>query len=73
MALIQLVDFGDTFVKGWTYFVGLGLEYPMRNLGIIALSLIAIRTRSERFHSVMVILVIGYQVLWIMRHFNRLG
>jgi hypothetical protein len=45
----------------------------MRNLGIIALALIAIRTRSERFHSFMVILLIGYQVLWIMRHFNRLG
>ncbi len=73
MVFVQIVDFGDTFVKGWTYFVGLGLEYPIRNLSIIALSVIAIRTRNEKFHSLMVILLIGYQVLWIMRHFNRLG
>ena len=73
MALIQFVDFGDTLVKGWTYFVGLGLEYPIRNLGIIALSVIAIRTRNERFHGFMVILLTGYQLVWIMRHFNRVG
>ena len=70
---VQVLDFGDTLVKGWSYFVGLGLEYPIRNLVIIALSGIAIRTRNERFHSFMVILLTGYQLLWIMRLFNRVG
>ena len=69
----QFVDFGDTLVKGWTYFVDLGLEYPIRNLAIIGLCVTAIRTRSERFHSFMVVLLTGYQLLWIMRHFNRVG
>jgi hypothetical protein len=54
-------------------FVGLGLEYPIRNLSIIVLSAIAIRTRNERFHGFMVIVLTGYQLLWITRHFNRLG
>lgn len=73
MALIQVVDFGDTIVKGWSYFLSLGPEYPLRNLGVLVLSLIAIRTRSERFHSFTVILLTGYQLFWIMRHFNRVG
>lgn len=73
MALIQVVDFGDTFVKGWAYFIGLGPEYLIRNLVIIGLCATAIRTRNERFHSFMVILLTSYQLLWIMRHFNRVG
>jgi hypothetical protein len=73
MALVQIVDFGDTLVKGWSYFSNLGLEYPLRNLSIIVLSIIAIRTRNGRFHGFMVILLTGYQILWIMRHFYRAG
>ncbi len=73
MALIHVVDFGDTLVKGWAYFTGLGPEYLIRNVAIITLSAIAIRTRNERFHSFMVILLTGYQLLWMMRHFNRVG
>jgi hypothetical protein len=73
MALIQIVDFGDTLVKGWTYFIGLGPEYPIRNLLIIGLSATAIRTRNERFHSFMVVLLTSFQLLWIVRHFNRVG
>lgn len=73
MALIQMVDFGDTMVKGWSYFVSLGLEYPIRNLGIIFLSMIAIRTRKEWFHTFLVILLTCYQLFWMMRHFYRVG
>jgi hypothetical protein len=73
MALIQVVDFGDTLVKGWSYFVSLGPEYPIRNLAIFGLCIIAIWTRKEWFHSILAVLLTGYQVLWIMRHFNRMG
>jgi hypothetical protein len=73
MALMQVVDFGDTLVKGMTYFRALGLEYPIRNIAIIVLSLIAIRTRSPKFHGALVVLVIAYQVIWIMRRFNTMG
>jgi len=73
MAAIQLVDFGDTLVKGWAYFRGLGPEYPVRNLAIIVLSIVAMRTRKEWYHGFMVIVLMAYQVLWIMRHFNRVG
>ena len=73
MALIQVVDFGDTFVKGWAYFIGLGPEYLIRNLVIIGLCATAIRTRNERFHGFMVVLLNIYQLFWIMRHFNRVG
>jgi hypothetical protein len=73
MAAIQLVDFGDTLVKGWAYFRGLGPEYPARNLAILVLSLVAMRTRKEWYHGFMVLLLIAYQALWIMRHFNRVG
>src|SRR4029077_5526672 len=73
LALMQVVDFGDTFVKGVAYFRDLGLEYPIRNITIIVLSLIAIRTRNPKFHGALVVLVIIYQVIWIMRRFNTMG
>ena len=68
MALIQVVDFGDTFVKGWAYFIGLGPYYPIRNLVIIGLCATAIRTRNERFHGFMVVLLIrsGQQFLCVI-------
>ncbi len=49
MALIQVVDFGDTFVKGRAYFTSLGMEYPVRNLSIIALSLVATGRAGKAF------------------------
>lgn len=73
MALVQVVDFGDTLVKGRSYFTGLGFEYPIRNLAIIVLCLVAIRTKNEKFHGALVLLLIAYQLLWIMRHFNTVG
>jgi hypothetical protein len=72
MALSYVVDFGDTLVKGRDYFVSLGAEYPFRNLGYIMLCLIAMRTRSERFHRAFVIVALLYEMSWIYRLYDRL-
>src|SRR4029434_3442776 len=42
MALVQVVDFGDTLVKGWTYFVGLVPNIPSAT----SLLLACLRLRS---------------------------
>ena len=70
MAFIQILDFGDTLVKGLAYFQSLGWEYPIRNLSIIMLSVIALRTRNEKFHGSIAIALTAYQIIWILRHFN---
>jgi hypothetical protein len=72
MALIQVFDFGDTLVKGWGYFLGLGLEYVVRNVGVTALCVVAIRTRNERFHGILAIVLTAYQIVWILRQFNTI-
>jgi hypothetical protein len=73
MALMQLVDFGDTLVKGFAYFLNLGPEYPIRNLAIMVLCFVAIRSKNEKFHGAFVLLLMTYQVIWIMRRFNTIG
>jgi hypothetical protein len=70
MALIQVLDFGDTLVKGLAYFTSLGLEYPIRNLCVISLSVAAIRTKNEKFHGALALGLTLYQIIWILRQFN---
>jgi hypothetical protein len=36
MALIQVFDFGDTFVKGWAYFIGLVQYIPSATSSCLA-------------------------------------
>ena len=72
MALIQVFDFGDTLVKGWGYFLGLGPEYLVRNLAVTVLCLVAIRTRNETFHGILATLLTLYQIVWILRQFNTM-
>lgn len=68
-----LLDFGDTLVKGRAYLHGLTAEYPVRNLAYVALCLVAMRTRSPRFHAAFVVAAIAYECAWIYRLYDRLA
>ncbi|QWP76351.1 hypothetical protein J5226_22645 [Lysobacter sp. K5869] len=70
MALSYAIDFGDTLIKGTRYFEAFGLEYPLRNLAYVVLCLIAMRTRSERFHAAFAVAGLLYQASWIYRLYD---
>lgn len=65
LALVFAIDFLDTAIKGPDYFTRMGLEYPLRNLLLIALCLLAARTRSQRLHGVYMAVALVGQVAWV--------
>jgi hypothetical protein len=64
LALNLGADFIDTAIKGWDYFQSLGVLYPIRNLVLIGLCLVAIRTASLRFHAVFALAALIAEVGW---------
>lgn len=71
MALTFVADVIDTLIKGRAYYDKLGWEYPVRNATHVILCLIAIRVRNKKFHSLLVILFIVYEITWIYRRYNE--
>lgn len=51
LALLFLVDVGDTLLKGLPYFRALGPVYYFRTLALLALSLVAIKVKNRRFQA----------------------
>ncbi|GGD53698.1 hypothetical protein [Pseudoxanthomonas indica] len=72
LALVFVVDFVDTWIKGPAYFHSFGPEYVLRNLLYIGGCVIAMITRSPRYHATFAVLALLYQWLWIAREFETL-
>jgi hypothetical protein len=65
-----LFDIVDTLLKGVDYYHSLGTEYLVRIIIYIILCLIAIRTRNQRYHFIMVIFFILYNLIWMFRKYQ---
>ncbi len=69
----QAVDVADTLLKGVAHFRSLGPVYPI-GIGILSLLLlIAMRTRSERFHAAFAIFAVAYLIGFPLLLFDTLG
>ena len=51
LALLFLVDVGDTLIKGLPYFRALGPVYYFRTVSLLVLSLVAIKVDDRRFQA----------------------
>jgi hypothetical protein len=71
--LYQLVDFGDTMLKGDDYLAGLGAEYLVGKVFKVSLSFIAIRTGNEWFHGSFMVAILVYQLSWALRLYETVG
>lgn len=69
MGATFLVDIGDTLLKGTSYLQSLGTEYLLRNAVLFVLCGVAIRASKPRFHALLVIGFILYNVSWILRRY----
>jgi hypothetical protein len=58
--LAQLVDVGDSLIKGMNYYYSLGFQYSIAQLTIVLLSVAAIITRNEKFHAIFVLALLAY-------------
>ncbi len=60
----QAVDVADTLLKGLGHFRSLGPSYPI-GIGVLSLlTLIAMRTRSERYHGAFAVFAVVYLVAY---------
>jgi len=71
LAVSFAVDVIDTLLKGKDYAESLNWEYPVRNIVHIILCLVAIRVSNKKFHAILVILFILYELSWILRLYNN--
>jgi hypothetical protein len=73
LALMFVVDVGDTLIKGQPYAQQLGPEYWVRNALYIVGSLVAIATRNPRFHGTFAVMALLYELSWIWRRYEILA
>jgi hypothetical protein len=72
MAVVYVLDYVDTAIKGGAYLHSFGIEYPIRNISYIVLCLVAMRTRQTWFHATFAVASVLYQLSWIARAFETL-
>lgn len=70
LALTNVVDLGDSLLKGMDHFMNLGMEYYVATSLQIGLSVAAMFVRNERYHQVLVVTFVIYQVSWAVRMFE---
>lgn len=58
--LVQLVDVGDSLIKGVDYYNSLGMQYLVAEGAIVACSVAAIITKNEKFHAIFVLALLAY-------------
>ena len=69
----QLIDVGDTMLKGDEYVSGLGVEYFVAKVARISLCLVAVKTEKEWFHASFVIAILVYQFSLALRLYGTVG
>jgi len=72
-ACIEVVDLGDTLLKGTEYFASLGPEYVASVAIQIPMFVVAMRTKNERFHAVFAVVMVLYQLSFALRMFQTVG
>ena len=69
---IFVFDFLDTAMKGMVHFRALGVEYPFRNLFLIALFGLGIYVRRQKIQLVVLALALVTQVAFILVQFDTI-
>lgn len=70
LAVTFAADFVDTLLKGKEYLAHLHWEYPVRNITHVVLCLLAIKISKPKFHAALIIILLAYELSWILRLYN---
>jgi hypothetical protein len=71
--VFQLIDVGDTLLKGGAYFASLGPEYIVTRVVKISLCVVAMRTENEPFHAAFAVANVLQQMSWALRFYDTVG
>jgi len=71
--VFQLIDVGDTMLKGGAYFASLGPEHIVIRVVKIALCMVAMRSANERFHAAFGVANVIHQMSWALRLYETVG
>lgn len=69
-ALSFFIDFFDTLLKGADHYNSLGIEYTVRNIVFIILSIVAMFNNNRYFHNIFVVVALVYEAVFIFRAFH---
>lgn len=72
LATVFVVDMLDSLIKGYSHFAELGPIYPIRQIGLTILCVIAAFTKRTQFHIGFGVLAILLEVWWIATKFRFL-
>jgi hypothetical protein len=72
IALVQLMDIGDTWAKGEGYFGDLGGEYPIGIAAYIVGSAIGALSKSRTVQFLLVAAALIYDISFMARHYSHL-
>lgn len=67
------IDVVDSWLKGSEHFASLGLEYMIATPVKLVLFVTAAMVRNEKYHAVLAIAFLAYQVMWAVRMFETVG
>jgi hypothetical protein len=70
MIAIGLTDLADTALKGSVHFANQGVLYPAYAGVALALAIVAVITRNERFHATYAVLMLSGQVAVAITNYN---
>jgi len=70
LAICFTADLVDTAIKGMNYFLRVNTEYYLRFIIHVFLFFMAMRTDNKKFHTGLVIVLILYEMSYILRFYN---
>jgi hypothetical protein len=73
VALTELLDVVDTWIKGSEYLRSLGPEYPIRIALFVIFCGVAAATRNRAFHLIFVLAGLAYEIIFFVRHYFNIS
>lgn len=72
IALTYLLDIGDTWLKGTAYMASLGTAFEIRLISAIIGCSLGAAISNQRFHAVLAVAAVIYQVVWLVAFYDRM-
>jgi uncharacterized membrane protein len=73
LAVIQLIDLFDTYMKGGAHFKALGLEYELSSAAYFVCCLLGIIAKNEIFHGAFAVIATLFGIVFYLHQFFTFG
>jgi hypothetical protein len=73
LAVIQLIDLFDTYMKGGAHFKALGLEYELSSAAYFVCCLLGIIVKNEIFHGAFAVIATLFEIVFYLHQLFTFG